>query len=110
MWQGLHQWGGPTRPTDAVAQVIGFADVETMQSDARRIRRALRDESPLSKRDWQRALVATEIVLASSFYGAAGDWEIVAAGWDDQRTLGTLRRLQRRLAGLRAAPRSREGQ
>ena len=81
-----------------------------MQSDARRIRRALRDGSPLSKRDWQRALVATEIVLASSFYGAAGDWEIVAAGWDDQRTLETLRRLQRRLVGLRAAPRSRDGQ
>lgn len=110
LWEGLHQWGGPTRPTDVVALVIGFADVETMFAEGQRIREALRDGSPLSKRDWQRALVATEIVWASSFYGAAGDWEIVAAGWDDQRTLGTLRRLQRRLAGLRAAPRSREGQ
>jgi hypothetical protein len=107
--QGLLQWGGPTRPTDAVAQVIGFSDVETMHRDGERLRQLLRDGTPLSKRDWQRALVATEIVWASNFYGAAGDWEIVAAGWDDQRTLQTLRQLQRRLAGLRAAPRSRCG-
>ena len=109
LWEGLHQWGGPTRPTDAVAQVIGFDDVETMRVEGRRIRQSLRDGSALSKRDWQRALTAIEIVWASSFYGAAGDWETVAAGWDDQRTLQTLRRLQRRFVGLRAAPCNRSG-
>jgi hypothetical protein len=102
--QGLLQWGGPTRPTDTVARVIGFADVETMHTEGRRIRVALGDRTPLSKRDWQRALVATEIVWASHFYGAGTDWEIVAGGWDDQRTLQTIRALQRRLAGLRAPP------
>lgn len=109
LWEGLHQWGGPTRPTDLVAQVIGFDDVETMHVEKRRILQSLRDGSALKKRDWQRALIAIEIVWASSFYGAAGDWEIVAMGWDDQRTLRTLRQLQRRFAGLRAAPRNRSG-
>ena len=105
--EGLLHWGGPTSPTDALAQVIGFADVETMHADGQRIREALRNRRPLSKRDLQRALIATEIVWASNFYGAAFEWEIVAAGWDDQRTLETLRQLQRRLAGLCAPPRGR---
>ena len=105
LWEGLHQWGGPTRPSNELARVIGFADVETLHAEGRRIRQALRSGAAMSKRDWQRALVGTEIVWASSFYGAAGDWEIVAAGWDDQRTLRVLRQIQRKLAGLRSPPR-----
>jgi hypothetical protein len=103
--EALHQWGGPTRPTDALARVIGFEDVETMHAEGRRIRQQLREGAALTKLDWQRALVALEFVWASNFYGAAGDWEIVAAGWSDERTLRTLRSIQRRLAGLRAPPR-----
>jgi hypothetical protein len=109
LWEGLHQWGGPTSPTDAVARVIGFADVETMHTEGERIRQLLRDGRSLTKRDWQRALIATEIVWASSFYGAASDWEIVAAGWDDQRTLQVLRQLQGRFLGLGPPPRRRRG-
>lgn len=107
LWQGLHQWGGPTRPTDAVARVIGFDDVESLHTEGRRIRALLREGAPLSKLDWQRALVAVEIVWASNFYGAGNDWEAVAATWDDERTLHTLRSIQQKLAGLRADPRGR---
>lgn len=103
--EALHQWGGPTRPTDAVARVIGFNDVETMHSEGRRIRQLLREGGSLTKLDWQRALVALEIVWASNFYGAANDWEGVTVGWPDERTLPTLRSIQRQLAGLRAPPR-----
>jgi hypothetical protein len=103
--EGLHQWGGPTRPTDALARVIGFNDVETMHAEGRRIRKLLREGGSLTKLDWQRALVALEIVWASNFYGAANDWEGVAAGWTDDRTLQALRSAQRQLAGLRASPR-----
>jgi hypothetical protein len=103
--EGLHQWGGPTRPTDALARVIGFNDVDTMHAEGRRIRQQLREGAALTKLDWQRALVALEFVWASNFYGAAGDWEHVAGGWSDERTLETLRSIQRRLAGLRAPPR-----
>ncbi len=52
-------------------------------------------------RDWARALVATEIVLGTSYYGAAADWETVA-GWSQERTSAVLRKLQRSLLGLRA--------
>jgi hypothetical protein len=103
--EGLHQWGGAARPTDALARLIGFNDVETMHSDGRRIRKLLREGGSLTKLDWQRALVALEIVWASNFYGAANDWEAVAAGWTDARTLQTLRSIQHQLAGLRAPPR-----
>jgi hypothetical protein len=96
----------PTRPTDALAQVIGFADVSAMFKEGRRIRADLKSGDALCKRDWQRALVAVEIVWASSVYGAAGDWEIVST-WCDEKTLRVLRRLQSKLAGLRQPPRAR---
>jgi hypothetical protein len=106
LWQGLHQWGGPTRPTDGIARVIGFPSVEALHADSRAIREELRAGRPLTKRDWERALVATEIVFASNYYGAAGDWEAVSA-WDDARTLRVLRAIQRKMAGFRAPPRQR---
>jgi hypothetical protein len=104
LWQGLHQWGGPTRPTDAIARVIGFSSVDAMHVEKKQIMEWLRAGQPLSKRDWERALVAVEIVFASSYCGAAGDWEIVTT-WDDNRTLHVLRGIQRKLAGFRAPPR-----
>jgi len=107
--EGLLQWGGPTRPTDLIAQAIGFSGVDSLHAEGARIREALRNEEPLTKHDWQRALIALEIVWSSSFYGAGDDWEVVAGGWDDDRTLRTLRELQRKLAGLRAAPRRGHG-
>jgi hypothetical protein len=104
--QGLHQWGGPARPTDAIAGVIGFPSMDAMHVAKRPIMERLRAGQPLTKRDWERALVAVEIVFASYCYGAAGDWEIVS-GWDDDRTLRVLRRIQRKLGGFRAPPRRR---
>ncbi|MBA3261089.1 MAG: hypothetical protein H0T69_01170 [Thermoleophilaceae bacterium] len=77
-----------------------------MHVDKKPIMERLRAGQALAKRDWERALVAIEIVFASSFYGAAGDWEIVS-GWDDDRTLRVLRGIQRKLAGFRAPPRRR---
>jgi hypothetical protein len=106
LWQGLHQWGGPTRPTDAIARVIGFPSVEAMHVEKKPIMERLRDGQPLIKRDWDRVLVAVEIVFASSYYGAGGDWEAVST-WDDHRTLQVLRGIQRKLAGFRAPPRHR---
>ena len=82
--EGLHQWGGPTRPNDALARVIGFNDVETMHAEGRRIRQQLCEGAALTKLDWQRALVALVVVWASNFYGAANDWENVAGGWSDE--------------------------
>jgi hypothetical protein len=98
------EWGGPTRPTDAVARAMGFASREAIHSEGKRIRAALAEHEPMSKRDWARALVATEFVFASYYYGAAGDWEDVTP-WTDEQTLLVLRALQRSLGGLRAPTR-----
>ena len=101
MIRALIEWGGPTRPTDALARAMGFASREALHSEKKRIRGALAEREPMSKRDWARALVATEFVFASSYYGAAGDWEAVTS-WTDEQTLPVLRALQRTLGGLRA--------
>ena len=102
--QGLIQWGGPTRPTDAVARAMGFADSDAIHREGSRLRTALRDKRPLSVRDWARVVVAAEFVFASHYYGAGTDWEAVT-GWTDEETLHLLRAVQRTFAGLRAPPR-----
>ncbi len=104
MIEGLSQWGGPTRPTDTIAVAMGFANAEAIKSEGERLRAALRERREMSMRDWARALVATEIVFASSYYGAGGDWNSVA-GWSDEHTLRVLRSLQSTFGGLRAPPR-----
>lgn len=104
--EALHQWGGPTRPTDALARAMGFVNRQALHTEGRRLRAALNEREPLSKRDWARVLVATEFVFASAYYGAAGDWADLS-GWSDSESLRRLRALQRHLAGLRAPPRLR---
>jgi hypothetical protein len=102
--EALTEWGGPTRPTDTLARAMGFADREAIHREGTRIRSALREHQPMTKRDRARALVATEFVFASYYYGAAGDWEVVTT-WTDEQTLPVLRGLQRSLGGLRAPSR-----
>jgi hypothetical protein len=104
MIRAFIEWGGPTRPTDALARAMGFASREEIHSEGKRIRATLAEGEPMSKRDWARALVATEFVFASYYYGAAGDWEAVTT-WTDEQTLPVLRGLQRTLGGLRAPTR-----
>jgi hypothetical protein len=107
--RALIEWGGPTRPTDRIARAMGFADREAIHREGDRLRAALTTREPMTKRDWARALVATEVVFASAYYGAAGDWEAVT-GWSDGESLVVLRALQRTLAGLRAPSRFGPGE
>ncbi len=86
------------------ARYMGFADAEAIHREGDRLRSALRERRPMSKRDWARVLVATEVVFASAYYGAAWDWTAVT-GWSDEQTLSVLRALQRTFVGLRAPSR-----
>ena len=104
--RGLREWGGPAYATDVLARAMGFISVEALYREGARVQAALREREAMSKRDWARALVATEICFASSYYGAGCDWAIVT-GWSDEHTVSVLRDLQRNLAGLRAPPRHR---
>jgi len=95
---GIGDWGGPTRCTDAVAQLIGFADVEGLYRDGRGLRERLKFEEPLTARDWGRALLATELCFASSF-GSTNDWE-ATTGIRDAEAIALIRSLQRKLGGM----------
>jgi hypothetical protein len=57
---------------------------------------ALKARDPLSKEDWERALLATEIAFASSVRGSGTDWAM-CTGLSDEITLTLLREAQRRL-------------
>jgi hypothetical protein len=101
MMKGLMEWAGPARPTDTLARAMGYADPDKLIEGCYRLRTALGEKQEMSKRNWARGLVATEIVFASRYYGAAGEWALTT-GWSDEFTLRVLRNLQRSLLGLRA--------
>lgn len=50
----------------------------------------------MSRTDWTRALLASEIVFASDVVGAGVEWPTVT-GWSDVETIELLRELQRKL-------------
>ncbi|SEJ76975.1 hypothetical protein SAMN04487917_1136 [Arthrobacter sp. yr096] len=107
LWRGFLEWGGPARPTDAMAVAIGFSDVDDLLLEGDRIGEDIRMGRPLSKADWRRALLATEIVFASNVMGAGLDWSITT-GFQDDETIWMLRSLQRRMGGARDWPNPQE--
>ncbi len=72
---GIGDWGGPTRCSDALAQLMGFSDVEGLYRDGRGLRERLSFEEPLTARDWGRSLLATELCFAVQlrFHDRLGD-------------------------------------
>jgi hypothetical protein len=95
--RGLAEWGGPARCTDALAVAMGFQGLEDLLAEGHRMRRSIRAGEPLSREDWRRTLVATEVVFASDVFGAGWDWSITT-GLSDEETIKTLRALQRKIA------------
>lgn len=98
---GLLQWGGPARPTEQLAIAMGFAGLDAFRVDRGRLRTAIDNGEPLSRQDWQRVLLATEVVFASDVYGAGLDWWSVTS-ISDVDTISRLRGLQRKLPRWRA--------
>lgn len=78
---------------------MGFQSVEDLLDEADRIVDAIECRRPLSRRDWTRALLATEIVFASDVLGSGVEWP-TTTGLDDRQTLRTLRGLQVKLAAV----------
>jgi hypothetical protein len=94
------EWGGPAACTDAMARAMGFGSVRDLFDESERLLAALRTRRPLSRWDWTRTLLATEIVFASDVVGSGVEWTITT-GLDDVRTLQALRELQRKLVKAR---------
>lgn len=97
--RGLVEWGGPAHCTEAMAQAMGFGSVAALLREGAGLVAALDAKRPLSRRDWTRTLLATEIVFASNVLGSGIDWE-ATTGLDDAETLRTLRDVQYKLAGV----------
>ncbi|MGC5167633.1 hypothetical protein [Luteimicrobium sp. DT211] len=97
--RALGEWGGPARASDDLARAMGFADASSMLRECDVFEDALREDAPLSSRDWARVLVSTEIVFASDLYGSGTEWQ-TTTGRDDAETIRALRVVQRKLGSV----------
>jgi hypothetical protein len=93
---GLSEWGGPARCTEELARAMGFLGVEDLFAEGDRLRTSIAAGEPLSRLDWCRTLLATEIVFVSNVMGSGRDWS-VTTGISDAETLETLRQVQSKL-------------
>ncbi len=91
--RGLIDWGGPASPTDEIARLLGFTDMEALFGEGRRIADDLQSGQALTPSDWRRALFATELVFASDLVGSGIDWS-GTSGFSDERTIRLLRSIQ----------------
>ena len=101
--RGLREWDGPTRPTDELARVMGFTDIDDLDERGEHLAAAVERGDALTRGDWARALIATEFAFASDYYGAGWDWSIVA-GFGDEETIRRLREVQLKLVGIARLP------
>jgi hypothetical protein len=58
---GLIEWAGPAACTNEMALAMGFTGVRDLFDDGSRLANSIRDDDPLTPRDWTRALLATEM-------------------------------------------------
>ena len=105
---GLSEWGGAAAPTDELAIAMGFADVEDLMTESKRLIDAVVHLQALTPDDWKRLLITTEIAFASDYFGVGCEWETVG-GDGDWASLLALRGLQDKLIGIatRAQPPTR---
>src|ERR1700712_359914 len=75
--QGLTTWGGPARCSEELAVAMGFSSVANLFDEGARLSDALLAGEPLSRFDWERTLMATQIVISCTLFGAQPDWPIV---------------------------------
>ena len=97
--RGLVEWGGPAHCTEAMATAMGFSSVENLYAEGDRIASDLESKRPLTRWDWTRALLATEVVFISDVLGSGIEWPDTT-GLDDVETLHTLRHVQNKLAAV----------
>jgi len=72
---------------------MGFSGLDDLYATGRRLQQAIEQRMPLTRLDWLRALLATEIVFASDVVGSGHDW-MFTTGISDADTIARLRGLQ----------------
>jgi hypothetical protein len=99
---GLLDWGGPARPTDALAVAMGFTDAAALSGEARALWEQIDRSLSLTAQDWRRVLLAVEIVFVSDVVGSGLDWRFTS-GFSDAETIDVIRGLQRKLPRWRGS-------
>lgn len=94
---GLAQWSRAAPPSEPLVKTMGFTSLEDFPEEQLRLAYSLRYATPLPPADWERVLTATEIGLATNYFGAGEDWQ-ARTGRDDQPSFQLLRHLQQKLA------------
>lgn len=97
---GVIDWGGPARCTEEMAVALGFLGVDDFVRHRKRLADAVKGGQPLSRLDWARVVLATEVVFASDVMGSGLDWAITS-GFSDVETLSALRTIQRKVRWTR---------
>jgi hypothetical protein len=88
-----------------MAVALGFSSAETLLSETSKLAGSVADQAPLSREDWTRVLLATEVVFVSNIVGSGLDWTITT-GFSDGETITVLRAIQRKLSGTVIRPSS----
>ncbi|GAA2590883.1 hypothetical protein GCM10010435_81980 [Winogradskya consettensis] len=96
---GVTEWERSEGDRDETARLLGYGDRPEMQSDVVRLAGLPASDRPVSRRDFRRLLLATELAFASETLGWARDWE-ADTGYTDHDTVTVLRGLQERVAGI----------
>jgi hypothetical protein len=97
---GITAWGGPARATETFARAMGFESVADLHAERPRLLHAIQGDEPLGRADWRRVLLLTEIAFASDVVGSGVEWQ-TTSGLSDEATVHALRRVQRKLTGVR---------
>lgn len=105
----LVEWGGPARPTDALAVALGFTSADRLAREARALWERIEAGDALTTGDWRQVLLAVEIVFVSDVVGSGLDWWITS-GISDEESIAILRGLQRKLPRWRGSVQFSKGE
>ena len=95
---GITEWGGPAHCTEEFARAMGFDGVADLELHSPRLREAVEVGEPLTREDWRRVSLMTEVAFASDIVGSGVDWA-TTTGMSDEQTIRLLRCIQRKVAG-----------
>lgn len=93
---GVSHWGGPEYGAELVCRMLELPRADALYEMARDLRQKLELEEPLHHDDQAKALLLTEVMFGSRVAGMGSQWQTVT-GWDDSKTVGVLRSVQRKL-------------
>ena len=98
----LHELGGTASGTTMRSILTGAPDGRDSYRRRDQLLSLIRAGAPMTRMEWTRVLLFTELAFASDMIGSGVEWPIVT-GLDDLESIVALRLLQRQLVGVVAS-------